>query len=177
MLIAAVLLPMSVLAQRIGTRTGDVSFFSSTPMGDIKADNHAVACVYDAGTGAVEVSMLMKAFEFAKAKMQEDFNESYVESDKYPKSTLNGKVTGFSAGDLKKAGTYKAKVEGDLTLHGVTKHVVLDAQITADGSGGAKVSTDFIMKPEDYQIIVPALVRDKIAREVKVTVQLDLKPL
>jgi hypothetical protein len=176
--IVAALVPMMALAQeRYGTRTGETTFFSATPMENIDAVNHAVACVYDVTTGMVEASMLMKGFEFKKAKMQEDFNESYVESDTYPKSVLNGKVTGFGASDLKKEGSYKAKIDGDLTLHGVTQHVTLDAQIAVGANEALTVTSDFILKPEDYKIVVPAVVRDHIAKEIQVKVRMDLKKL
>jgi predicted RNase H-related nuclease YkuK (DUF458 family) len=176
-IVAAIVPMMSAAQERYGTRSGEVTFFSATPMENIDAVNHAVACVYDVTSATVEASMLMKAFEFKKEKMQADFNEDYVESDKFPKSVLNGKVTGFGTAHLKKQGSYKAKIDGDLTLHGVTQHVTLDAQIAVGASGALTVTSDFIVKPEDYKIAIPAVVRDHIAKEVQVKVRMDLNKL
>ncbi|HMC97820.1 MAG TPA: YceI family protein [Flavobacteriales bacterium] len=172
------LVPAILFAQsHYGTRAGSVTFFSSTPVEDIEAANNAAACVFDVSSGAVEVSMLMRGFTFKKAKMQEDFNEDFVESATYPKCLLKGTVSGLDTKHLKQAGTYPVKVEGDLTLHGVTQHVALDAEITVEEAGGLLVASDFIIKPEDYKINVPALVREKIAREIQVKVRMKLEAL
>ena len=82
--------PSCSAQERYATRTGHVSFHSDTPMENIEADNYKVTSVIDATTGAVEFAVLMKAFEFEKALMQEHFNENYVESNTYPKADLQG---------------------------------------------------------------------------------------
>jgi hypothetical protein len=176
-LIAVLFAPIAAIAQQFGTRTGDVSFFSETPVENIAAVNHKASCVLDVDKGEVEVSMLMKAFEFEKAKMQEDFNESYVESDTYPKCTMKGKVKGITPAELKKGGVHKVQVDGEITLHGVTKPMVLDAEINVDPQGAMTVTSAFILKPEDFKINIPAIVREKIAREVQVKVKFELSKL
>ena len=57
-------------------------------------------------------------FIFPKALMQEHFNENYLESDIYPKSTFSGKVIQNKNG--------KATVQGDLTIHGKTKKIKVE---------------------------------------------------
>ena len=61
--------------------------------------------------------MPIKDFKFAKSLMQEHFNEKYMESEKYPKATFQGKLTGY---DMKKSGVQDARAQGKLTVHGVT---------------------------------------------------------
>ena len=68
------------------TKSGKIDFFSTTPAEDIKAVNKSVAVVLDAKTGDIQFSVLMKGFQFKKGLMQEHFNDSYVESDKFPLS-------------------------------------------------------------------------------------------
>ena len=77
----------------------------------------------DTQTGQVAFTVLMKEFKFPKPLMQDHFNENYVESEKYPKATFNGRLVDFSAGALVKAGPQPVLVEGDLTIHGVTQRV------------------------------------------------------
>ncbi|MDZ7777115.1 MAG: hypothetical protein U5L09_16625 [Bacteroidales bacterium] len=72
------------LAQRYITKSGHIKFFSSTPVEDIEAHNRSVQMALDSKTGDVVFKVLMKAFQFEKALMQEHFNENYVESDKVP---------------------------------------------------------------------------------------------
>ena len=174
-LLAAAVLPLFSLAQdRFGTRNGHISFHSDTPVEKIEANNHKVSCVLDAGSGAIQFSMPIKAFEFEKALMQEHFNENYMESNTFPKSEFKGKVEGFGAEQLAKPGTYPVSVSGDLTIHGVTKAVKHPGTITVGKDGVLKAESDFIVKPEDHDIKIPGVVRKNIAEEISVKVRLDL---
>lgn len=173
--LAVCLLPLAASAQeRYATRTGHIAFYSETPMENIEADNRKVTCVLDATSGAMEFAALIKAFEFDKALMQEHFNENYMESNTYPKATFKGKMAGASADDLKKPGTYPVTVEGDLTIHGVTKAVKHPGTLTVQKDGTVKAVSDFIVKPEDHAIKIPGVVRKNIAEEITVKVRLDL---
>jgi polyisoprenoid-binding protein YceI len=175
---AALLAPAALMAQdRYACRTGDVSFFSSTPVENIEAHNHKATSVYDATTGNMEFAVLIKAFEFEKALMQEHFNENYMESNTYPKAIFKGKVTGVTAADLKKPGTYPVMVEGELTMHGVAKPRKEKATITVEPTGAVKASCDFVVKAEDHKITIPAVVRGQIAEEIQVKVRIDYQKM
>jgi polyisoprenoid-binding protein YceI len=95
----------------------------------------------------------IKSFEFEKAKMQEHFNENYLESDKFPEATFDGTVSDMSKVDLTKSGTYKVTVSGKLTIHGVTKDVSVPGEIIVDAAG-KKVTTKatFKIALKDYGI-------------------------
>lgn len=176
-LIAIVLLAStSTFAQKYFSRTGHVNFFSDTKMEDIKADNNKATVVLDAPTGAVEISVLIKSFEFEKALMQEHFNENYMESDTYPKASFKGKVDNIAAVNFKKDGTYNSTVTGDMTMHGVTKKITINVTITVAG-GKITANSKFQVVPEDYKIIIPNTVRDNIASKIDVTVDATLEEL
>ena len=177
-LLAAALTPVGIFAQdRYATRTGNVSFFSETPLENIDAKNFKATSVYDASTGAVELAVLMKAFEFEKALMQEHFNENYVESDKFPKAVFKGKVTGLPEGALQKYGTYAVQIEGEFTMHGVTKHITMKGSLVVDPTGVLKTSADFTIRPEDYDIKIPGAVRANIAEEIQIKVRVDFQKM
>src|SRR5688572_18821627 len=111
----------TAFAQKYFTKSGSVNFFSKTPMENIDATNKKATCVIDSKTGQIEIALLMKAFEFEKALMQEHFNENYVESDKYPKATFKGNITNIASVNFTKDGSYPVDITGKLTMHGVTK--------------------------------------------------------
>jgi hypothetical protein len=178
LIILALLLPISVAAQeRYMTRTGHIAFFSETPMENIEANNNKVTCVWDAGTEAIELAALIKAFEFEKALMQEHFNENYMESNTFPKATFKGKLSGVSAEQLKKPGTYPVELAGDLTIHGVTKPIKTSGTVEVDAKGAVKASCDLDVKPEDHGIGIPGVVRKSIAERIQVKVRLDLQKM
>lgn len=160
-------------SQQFSTRTGFVGFYSKTALEDIKAENNQVFAIIDAGKKNVAFSLLLKGFIFQKELMQEHFNENYVESDKYPKATFSGSYTGDV--DAGKDGTYKVTVKGNLTLHGVTKPI--EAPATLEVKGGHLLGTaEFKVRPEDFNISIPSIVRDKIDKEMAVKVRFDGNP-
>jgi polyisoprenoid-binding protein YceI len=166
----------SLNAQQYMDRSAFIGFFSETKMENIKADNNKGTLVYDAATGSLQMSALMKAFEFEKALMQEHFNENYVESDKFPKAVFKGKVENHTAVNLAKDGIYNTKVAGEMTMHGVTKKISVDAVFKVAG-GKITCESKFNVKPEDYNITIPNTVRDNIASAIAVTVKANLEVL
>ena len=158
------------LSQNYMTKNGFIGFYSKTPLEDIRAENNQVYSALDATTHRIAFAVLLKGFLFTKELMQVHFNENYVESDKYPKATFSGSCSGGM--DLIKDGTYQVVIKGDLTLHGVTKPVETTAQLDVKGNH-IKGSSTFKLKPEDFKISIPAIVREKIASEMNVKVQID----
>lgn len=172
------LFPLLLAAQdRLASRDGVISFFSSTPMEDITAVNSKVVSVLVPSTGAIEFSALVKAFEFRKAMMQEHFNEDYMESDKFPKAVFKGKVMPPPGDDLSRPGIHAVSVEGDLTMHGVTRHITVPATLTAGNDGKLKAECDFKVDPADYDVKVPSVVREKIAQTLDVKVRIAYSKL
>lgn len=157
-------------AQVYGTRNGVIQFVSKTPLENIEAVNSQVNSVIDFNEKKIAFSLLMKGFLFERDLQQQHFNENYAESDKFPKSNFNGSISGDV--DLKKDGVYTVKVKGMLTIHGVSQLVEVPATIQVAGNKVIGKCT-FNIKPEDYKISIPSVVRDKIAKEVQIKVQID----
>ena len=151
------------------TKNGRLSFFSKTPIENISADNNQVLSVLNVQTGVLQFSVLNNAFYFPKAKMQEDFNENYMETYKYPMSTFRGNITDISNVDISKDGSYNVSVKGDLSIHGVTKSITVPATITVTG-GKISAASSFKVLVKDYNISVPTIVTNKIAETIEVTV-------
>lgn len=158
------------------TKSARISFFSSAPLEDITARNKSAVAVLDTKTGLVQFSVLIKGFEFENAEMQEHFNENYLESDKYPKSEFKGQVINNGGVNYAQPGTYPVQVKGQLTIHGVTKEVQTPGTIKV-APDGVTAQTTFTVQVADYNIKIPALVRDKIAKTVKIMVDASLNPL
>lgn len=163
-------------AQRYMTRNGHISFFSHTAIEDIEANNYQTNSVIDTEKGELVFAVLMKGFQFEKALMQEHFNEKYVESDKFPRASFKGKITNLDAIDFSKAGTYPAEVEGDLMIHGVTQAVKTAGTFEVkDGQLLAKAT--FEVAVADYDIRIPSVVQDNIAKVMEVHVDIAYEPV
>lgn len=157
-------------------RAGKASFFSSAPMEDIEAHSAQVVSVLDARSGELVASVLMRSFNFRKALMEEHFNENYIESHKYPKATFKGKVTNFAEVDFEKPGKYMLNVEGEITLHGVTRPLATKAEATVT-RGKVQTKAVFPLTVADFDIEIPRLVINNIAEVVEVTVMFNYQPM
>ncbi len=168
---------ISVQAQNIQmTKTGKVSLFSrAKSIEKVEADNNEVSSILNTTTGDFVFAVLMKSFHFQLALMEEHFNENYVESTKYPKSTFKGKITNLSSVNFTKDGAYPVTVEGDMTLHGVTKKMTATGSITVKG-GKVSAYSKFAVKLKDFKVTVPALVADKISEDIDITVDCKYEP-
>jgi hypothetical protein len=174
----AILLNMVLLAnaQKYMTKNGYIGFLSQTPVETIKADNNQVVGVMDVATGEMVFQALIKSFHFDRALMEEHFNENYLESDKIPKATFKGKITNLSSVDFTKNGTYDVTVDGDLTIHDVTNKISTKGTLEVV-SGGLNANAKFKIVPEEYKINIPGVVRDKIDKNLEVTVQMKFSPV
>ena len=171
LIIFVIMSVINVQAQRLLSRTGHIWIYSKTPLEEIEADNREVASILNTSDGSLQISMLIKSFQFKRTLMQEHFNEEYMESDKLPKSTFVGKITNISEVNFKKDGEYPATAAGDLTIHGVTKKVTITGKVIVKGST-VSIKTKFEVVPQDYDITIPDLVAGKIAQQIDVNVDI-----
>lgn len=161
-------------AQIYFTKDGSIKFFSDAKMEKIQATNNKATCVVDAATGEINWSVLIKGFVFENAFMGEHFNENYMESDKFDKATFKGKVENISAINFKADGTYKSKVSGELTMHGVTKKISTDATFIVKG-GAISCDSKFFVKPSEYGIKIEGDKADTISNNIEITVKGNLQ--
>lgn len=163
----------AIAQDRYFTRQGHISFFSHTPVEDIRAVNNQVLSIIDIATGDVEITLLMKSFSFEKALMQEHFNENYVESHKYPKANFSGKIENLEQIIAGENGS--AEIKGSLTIKGVTKALEVESRITIENDT-ISLKGKFMVTVADFNIKIPAVVRNNIAKEVEVTYNLVHQP-
>jgi polyisoprenoid-binding protein YceI len=99
-----------------------------------------------------------------------------VESHKYPRAELKASILNNKDINYLKEGTYTATLKGQLTIHGVTKEISPPITIKVHREK-IEVTSVFPLLLSDYRIAIPAIVKDKISNNVKVTADLKLEPL
>lgn len=157
------------------TRTGHIYFISQTDVIDIDADNNQVASFFDINSGKLQFAVLIKSFEFSLATAKEHFNESYMESDQFPKATFKGEIKDIEEIDLNEPGIYQVDVKGDLTIRGITKTIDVPAEVqVANNTINAK--SEFLVAIADFNIKVPKVVEHRVAKQVTVNVNMDYAP-
>ena len=162
--------------QLYSTSNGEITFYSHAPLEDIEATNKQVSCAIDLSKGQMAFSMLMNAFQFEKALMQEHFNERYVESHKYPKATFAGSIEDIDKIDLSKAGSYNVTVSGKLSIHGVTQTVSSKGTLKIGDDKTLTANSTFTINLEDYKVKIPTMYIDNISESIEIKVKVKLKP-
>src|SRR5690606_14482243 len=118
---ALLLLPaVSTFSQRYMAEGGMISFYSDAPVEDITATNQNVTSIFTASTGAMAFSVPVRDFEFEKKLMKEHFNDKYMESDRFPRSTFSGAIIGYS---MNASGPQRVRAKGKLTIHGIVHEI------------------------------------------------------
>ncbi|WP_230406380.1 YceI family protein [Flavobacterium fluviale] len=154
-------------AQKLITKTGNIKFQASMPSyEEVAAENKSVSAVLDQSTGDFASLVLIKGFRFKVALMEEHFNENYMESEKFSKATFKGKIEDFDISKITST-PKNFTLKGDLTIHGKTKPVTVIIKISKAVSGVNAIGA-FEVKPEDFDIEIPSLVRKKVADKIKI---------
>jgi len=166
------LLPVAAAGQKFNVEKSMITFFSDAAIEDISAKNEKTNSIFNSETGEIAFSIPIKEFKFEKSLMQEHFNEKYMDSEKYPKSTFQGKLTGF---DAKKTGSQDCRAQGKLFIHGITKDIDVPGTLEMTG-GKVLMKSKFIVKLQDYEIAIPKLLWQNIAEQVEVSIDFIFKP-
>jgi len=158
---------LSGSAQKYKTKTGTVRFEASVPsFEEVAGESKSVSAILDAETGNIAVLALVKSFRFDIALMEEHFNENYAESGRFPKAAFNGVINNFKLSGLDSSpGDYT--ISGDFTFHGKTKKITSVVKISQTGDK-ILIAGNFKVKPEDFGIDIPGIVREKVAKTVTV---------
>lgn len=156
-------------AQDYLTRNGNVSFFSHTPLEDIKASNNEVVSLLSS-SGSIDFKIAVKSFHFPKQAMEDHFNGSdYMDSEKFPKASFSGKIANITEVNFSKDGTYNVTVQGNITIRDITKPVTAKGTVTVSG-GKVTATSSFSIKRRDFNVIGESFVQKKIAEDIEVTV-------
>ncbi|WP_421946255.1 YceI family protein [Pedobacter sp.] len=166
---------LTISAQSYTSSNITSSFYSKTPIEDIKASSSKTTAVIISNSGEFAFQVSIKSFEFEKKLMQEHFNENYLESDKYPTASFKGKIEPNISWTTD--GVYTTTAKGILMVHGQGRARNIPVKITLKDKQ-ATIEANFDVACVDHNIKIPTLVFTKIAKiiNVKVNGTLNQKP-
>jgi polyisoprenoid-binding protein YceI len=173
-LAALVLATGSLFAQKKTTTSATVAFDASTSLDALpKAENKTVIAAIDTKAGTVQFEAAVKNFAFANPTIQEHFNGgNWLNSEKFPTFTFNGKFDDLSKVNFAKDGSYTVPVSGTLTVKDVTKPVTSQATVVV-AKGTISATTAFSITLADYSISGVPITAGKVAAQPKITVSAD----
>ena len=173
------LFSITISAQKYYTNTGITEFDGSKAAFEpIKAKNNSSISAINVSNGNIAALIKIKDFEFRLGLMQEHFNENYLESYNYPKSTFEGNIE-LSEGSIYDGNTkifnydlvdenfMDIIIKGQLTIKGVTKDIIATGKIKKIENDLNLISS-FSVKLSDFNIKIPKVVFMKIDEVVKI---------
>lgn len=145
-----------------------VLFEASVPISEpVAAKNEAVRGALNTKRGYLSFEIPMKKFQFERSLMEEHFNENYLETRRYPVATFKGLIEKFELNILSTIPTLYL-IKGKITIHGQSKDISITGKINHTDDG-IEILSDFSLNTDDFDIQIPYLVRNKISKNVTVS--------
>lgn len=153
---------------------GSISFRSDAPLEIIKASSNELKGVIETTKKQFGFSISVQSFNGFNSALQRDhFNENYLESKKFPEATFKGKI--IEDVDFAVDGVIPVRAKGILMIHGVPQERIIKSDL-AIKNGHIFIRSNFTVLLADHNIPIPKVVNEKLASEIKVDVNTELKP-
>lgn len=176
LLIFLLFFSIPIVAQEKKSATnGNITFEASVPFYEaVEAKNNQVYSVLNTKNGNISFVAINKKFRFKRSLMEDHFNANYMESNKYPKATFKGRIEKFSINKISTTpGEYYIK--GKINIHGVTKNIRVLAMLSKTATNTIVIQSNFALNTDDFKIHIPFIIRNKIAKNVNVALNIELK--
>lgn len=162
----------SMAQSRYATETGRVHFKSNAPLELIEATSNKVRGILDTEKSAFAFSVAMRSFQGFNSPLQrEHFNENYVESKQFPKAAFIGRI--IEEVDFDSIGVYEVRAKGVLEIHGVKQERIIKGTLEVK-EGRLFIKSFFTILLEEHQIAIPRIMRQKIADEIEIELEVEL---
>ena len=167
-------LPMQLFSQIYKTTSGSAKFISDAPLELIQAQSNKLVGMLKITDRTFAFSIPLTSFEGFNSSLQRThFNENYVESNKFPDATFEGKI--IEEIDFNTSGKYEIRGKGKFTIHGIEQVRIIKCILTIEANK-IMVSSKFSVMLADHNIKIPSVVKQKITEEVAVEINTTLIP-
>jgi len=157
------------------TDSGHIKFTSYAPLEYIQASSNELAGILNINDLSFSFTVSMVSFQgFNSALQRTHFNENYIESEKFPNSTFNGKI--IEEIDFASPGTYHIRAKGLLNVHGVDNDKIIRCTIQVE-TGRISVESSFTVPLDEHKIKIPSIVQQKIAEVIDVSIRFEMEPM
>jgi polyisoprenoid-binding protein YceI len=152
---------------------GKVRFISDASLELIEAKSDALKGLLDPKTNRFAFSVDIVSFSGFNSPLQmEHFRENYMEISRFAMATFEGRL--IEQIDLSKSGSYEVRAKGKMTIHGISKELILPCILTSDGVK-IDAQANLTIALADYNISIPKVVSKKVAEEITVQVSTVLE--
>lgn len=143
-------------------KVAKIHFLSEAPQETIRGNITNVSGSANMVSKKVSIQIEMKNINVPNRLMNRHMHENYLETEKYPTTTFMGVMRRW---DRK---SKIVEIEGDLTLHGVTKKNFKIQGSIEEGEKEFLIRSNFDIHLTDFKIDVPKLVILKLNETIQI---------
>lgn len=155
-------------------KDGRIHFRSDAPLELIEATSEELSGVLEPSSNSFAFAVNIRSFMGFNSPLQrEHFNENYLESRKFPRATFTGRL--IENIDFAVPGTYDVRAKGQLDIHGIRQERIIKGKMKI-GEDLIRITASFSVLLEEHQISIPKIVYQKIAEEIRVEMDIRLRP-
>lgn len=151
-----------------------INFRSDAKLELIRAASKELKGAIETDKKTFSFKVRMRSFEGFNSPLQrEHFNENYMESENFPEATFNGKI--IEDVDFNTPGKYTVRAKGILNIHGIEQERIIKSDVEIK-PGSISIKSTFTVLLSDHKILIPKVVSEKLANEIKVDIAAELLP-
>lgn len=155
-------------------QSGEIRFASSAELELIEAQSNELRGALDITQNTFAFTVKMSSFSgFNSILQREHFCEKFLECDKFPKASFQGKL--IESIDYDKPGTQQIRAKGTLTVHGVTQERIIRGTLQVE-QNSILIEANFSVPVEDHHINIPKVVIEHIAKDIVLDIHANLLP-
>lgn len=165
------LISSSMNAQSFMTGEGNVQFTSSVPLHTFTGTSNQLKGLIDFDENLVDFYIDLQTLDTGNGRRDRDMY-STLNVEEHPFAEFTGKLTSDFDQDLDSV--QKVTVEGDFTVHGVTREVSVDGELTLNGDV-LKLNAGWVINITDYNIEPPGILFYKVDEEMDINIEAELQ--
>jgi len=151
---------------------GHVEFLSNVPLHSFTGESEQLIGRLDLAENTVDFYVDLNTLDTGNGKRDKDMR-STLETDEYPFAEFFGSFV--SQPDSEGATSQDVEVEGEFTIHGITRAIRVPGLVTFT-TAGVRVQASWTLQLDDYGIEPPRLLIFKVDEEQSISIDILLKP-
>jgi polyisoprenoid-binding protein YceI len=165
-------IPYHMQGQAYMTKTGHAEFDSSVPLHSFTGKSDHLVGKINLDDSTVDFYLDVNTLETGISKRDKDMLET-LKAEEYPFAEFFGQLA--SSFEPDKNGSQQVTVEGEFTVHGVTKDLTVEGSLEKT-SEGLQVNAAWTINMEDYDIEPPGILFYRVSEEIDIRIDALLKP-
>lgn len=162
----------SVKGQAYYADNGHVEFLSNVPLHSFVGESDQLIGRIDLAENTIDFYVDLNTLDTGNGKRDKDMRKT-LETDEYPFAEFFGTLT--AAIDPESSAEQDVEVNGEFTIHGVTRSITVPGTIRFSEEG-MQVNASWILNLDDYDIEPPSLLILKVDDEQEISFSILLKP-